>query len=94
MGALSKREIELVALGASIGSNCIPCVAYHVGEAKACGIEVEKIREAIDVAANVRSVPASLVRNTALAQLDGEVEVEPAAAGGCGCGDTIDETVV
>ncbi len=34
MACLSKKESELVALGASIGSNCIPCIANHVAQAK------------------------------------------------------------
>lgn len=90
MGSLTDQERELVALGASLGSNCIPCVAFHVKEALACGLSDEKIREAIDVAQKVNAVPAALVRNTAYAQLeeaDGDVtDSKDASATDCGCG--------
>jgi hypothetical protein len=29
MNELAKRDKELVAIGAAIGSNCIPCIVYH-----------------------------------------------------------------
>jgi 4-carboxymuconolactone decarboxylase len=85
MDTLTKREIELVALGASLGSNCIPCVAFHVGEARKCGISDQQIRSAIEVAEQVRKMPAELVRNAALAQLEDAPGdgIEPKT--GCGC---------
>ena len=86
METLSKREIELVALGASLGSNCIPCVAFHVREALRCNISDQQIREAIKVAEKVRNTPAELVRNTALAQLDDAPGDGVGTDSGCGCG--------
>lgn len=70
MEHLNKKEEEFVALGASIASNCIPCIAYHIGEAKKAGITVEQIEEAIALAKKIKEVPAELVLNTAKAHLN------------------------
>ena len=75
MDYLSKMEKELVCLGASIGSNCIPCIANHIAEAKKTGLTEAQIKEAIELAEKVKSVPDGLVLNTAYAQLeDGPTE--------------------
>lgn len=83
MAELSERERELVAIGASIGSNCVPCVAYHVGQAREVGLGDEQIEAAIALARKVRAVPASLVVKTARAQLEGHAPVRsvPGAPG-------------
>ncbi len=38
MGRLNPKDKELVALGAALGSNCIPCVVYHLGAAEKIGL--------------------------------------------------------
>jgi 4-carboxymuconolactone decarboxylase len=70
MKNLDKKEKELVALGTALGSNCIPCVVYHISEARKNGISDEQIREAIDIAEKVKKVPAQNVLNSAYAQID------------------------
>lgn len=75
MGRLSEREKELVALGASLGCNCIPCVVYHVGIARQLGVADEEIEEVVELADKVRKVPAAQVLKTALAQI-GKAEDE------------------
>jgi len=86
MEHLNKKEEELVALGASIASNCIPCIAYHIGEAKKTGITSEQIEEAITLAKKIKEVPAELVLNTARAHLDAQPEKgEDNQASNCNC---------
>ncbi len=88
MESLSDRERELVALGAAISSNCVPCIEYHIPEAKKAGLSDPQIREAVKLADKVRRVPARKVLQTALSRLDDGREEDPdAAAGGCGCGE-------
>lgn len=70
MGRLSGKERELVALGAALGSNCIPCIVYHVGVAKNTGFTDEEIREAVELADKIRMVPAATVLKTARAQIE------------------------
>jgi AhpD family alkylhydroperoxidase len=83
MDALTTRERELVALGAALGSNCVPCIEYHVPEARKAGLADEQIREAIQLADKVRQVPARKVLATALGLLPkegAETETPPQAA--------------
>ena len=58
MSNLNPRERELVALGAALGSNCVPCMEYHVPEARKAGLSEAELRSAIELADTVRKVPA------------------------------------
>lgn len=80
MEKLSLAERELVAIGASVASNCIPCVTYHIAKAKKLGLSDEQISEAVDLADKVRQVPARAVLEAAQHDI-------PANSGGCGCAD-------
>lgn len=71
MNQLSPRDRELVALGAAMGSNCIPCVEYHIALARRLGLTDFQIREAIELADKVRQVPARNVLAAATLVLDG-----------------------
>ena len=86
-GYLSPRDLELTAIGAAIASNCIPCIEYHIPQARKAGLSDGEIREAVELAHQVRRVPADKVRRTAVALLE---ETDPAPAGkengACGCG--------
>lgn len=88
MTALSKRDNELVALGAAVGSNCVPCVVFHVQEARDCGLTDDEIREAVDSADKLKQTPATLVLNAAhqeLSEVPSESQESDAAPSGCGC---------
>ena len=101
MSVLNSKEKELVALGAAMGSNCVPCVEYHIPEARKAGLTDAQITEAIRYADKVRQVPAKKVLDVAM-QLLGEASAaapsaerhpcEGVASGatagsaGCGCG--------
>ncbi|HXZ44560.1 MAG TPA: carboxymuconolactone decarboxylase family protein [archaeon] len=65
MNALSPCEQELVALGAALGSNCIPCIEYHIPEARKAGLTDAQIADAIRLADTLRQVPARKVLNAA-----------------------------
>lgn len=83
MNQLSQRDRELVAIGAAIASNCIPCIEHHVPEARKAGLTDEQIGVAVRVADSVRQVPARKVLDTAM-RLLGETSSAPAARDGCG----------
>lgn len=85
MDALTTRERELVALGAALGSNCVPCIEYHVPEARKAGLTDQQIREAIRLADKIRQVPARKVLDAALAIVTTENENATQQPGG-GCG--------
>lgn len=69
MNTLSSRDRELVALGAALASNCVPCVEFHVPAARQAGLSDAEITEALGVADKIRQVPAAKVLDAARAQL-------------------------
>ena len=75
MDNLTHSQRELVALGAALGSNCVPCIEYHIPEARKAGLSDPQIQEAVQLADRVRQVPARKVLAAAERQL-----AEPAAA--------------
>jgi 4-carboxymuconolactone decarboxylase len=86
MSDLNPRERELVALGAAMGSNCVPCIEYHIPEARKAGLTDSEIHEAIRLADKVRQVPARKVLQTSLKLLPNrENGNEALAKDGCGC---------
>lgn len=70
MDQLTPRERELVALGAAMGSNCVPCINHHIPLARKLGLSDLLIREAIELADQVRQVPAQKVLAAATQALD------------------------
>jgi AhpD family alkylhydroperoxidase len=77
---LSPIERELVAIGASIASNCIPCVTYHIAKAKKLGLPDALVTEAIELADKVRQVPARAVLDAVQRDV-----AESGTQSGCGC---------
>jgi AhpD family alkylhydroperoxidase len=71
-GRLSNREKELVALGAAIASDCIPCIEYHIPQARKSGLSDCEITQAVALADKVRRIPAAKVLQTASALLEGQ----------------------
>jgi 4-carboxymuconolactone decarboxylase len=86
MSELNNREQSLVALGAAIASNCVPCVEYHIPGARKAGLGDIEIGEAVRIADKVRRVPARTVLEAARARIETPAEAAAEAAGsGCGC---------
>ena len=79
MDRLTARERELTAIGASIASNCMPCIERHVLLAREAGVSNAQILEAVRLAERVRQVPARQVVKGAWDLLD--LEAEPPASG-------------
>jgi AhpD family alkylhydroperoxidase len=40
---MDEKMKELIAVGASVGAHCQPCLSYHVGKAKEVGIAEEEM---------------------------------------------------
>jgi len=89
MSGLNNREKSLVALGAALASNCVPCVEFHIPAARRAGLGDIEISQAIEIADTVRQVPARSVLETALARIDTSPEGGPdTATRGCGCSES------
>lgn len=65
MKLLNLREYELVALGAAIASNCVPCIEYHIPEARKAGLTEAQILEAVQLADKLKQVPVRKVLDAA-----------------------------
>ena len=86
MSELNNREQSLVALGAALASNCVPCIEFHIPGARRAGLSDIEIDEAIRIADKVRRVPARTVLETALARIETSPDASADTAGsGCGC---------
>lgn len=83
MNHLTPRDRELVALGAAMGSNCVPCIEHHVPEARKAGLGAAEIAEAIRLADTVRQVPARKVLEAAQKMLSDAPMGEQVAQNAC-----------
>jgi 4-carboxymuconolactone decarboxylase len=89
MSELNNREQSLVALGAALASNCVPCVEFHIPRARRSGLSDIEINEAIEIANKVRQVPARAVLETALARIETSPNGKAEPVGQvCGCSGT------
>lgn len=55
--ALNAKTKELVAVGAAVVGNCIPCLQWHYDKCIELGISTEDLTEAIEMAKTVKGVP-------------------------------------
>jgi len=89
MNGLNNREQSLVALGAALASNCVPCIEYHIPAARQAGLSDTEINEALQIAVRVRRVPARAVFETALARIETSVGGSAdTAQSRCCCGES------
>ena len=59
---MDEKTKELVAIGASVGAHCQPCLTWHVAKAREMGIDEELIREAIETGHMVEKGAMSAMR--------------------------------
>lgn len=82
---LERRIAELVAVGASVSANCLPCVEINVARALGNGVDAREIAEAIEVGKLVRRGAAAKM-DRHVSRLIGKAPEAKIPAGGCGCG--------
>ena len=83
MSELSLRDRELVALGAALAANCIPCEEFHIPKAREAGISDAELSEALALADKVRQVPAKKVLEVADRLMQGEHAQTGSVPGRC-----------
>lgn len=57
LSQLDAKTSELIAIGASIGGNCLPCLRYHFSEALKLGCTIQEIEKAIKIGKMVKERP-------------------------------------
>jgi AhpD family alkylhydroperoxidase len=83
MAKMAERTKELIAVGAAVTANCLPCLEYHVGKAREAGAAQEEIREAVEVGRTVRKGAAAKLDRLSAALTASAVAAT--ATEGCGC---------
>jgi 4-carboxymuconolactone decarboxylase len=61
---LTEKDKELVAIGAAVGSNCVPCLEWHYEQCVELGMSKQEIKEAIAMAKKVRGMPSLKLNET------------------------------
>jgi AhpD family alkylhydroperoxidase len=79
---MDEKLKEMIAIGASVTANCIPCIQYHFAKAREIGITEAEIKEAVQV--------GKMVRKGAAYKWDEEIRTLLSASSseqnaGCGC---------
>ncbi|MCX6173960.1 MAG: carboxymuconolactone decarboxylase family protein [Ignavibacteriales bacterium] len=54
---IDPKITELIAIGASIGGNCLSCLRYHFAEAIRLGVSIDEIQEAVKIGKTVKEKP-------------------------------------
>ncbi len=68
---MNEQTKELIAIGASIGAHCQPCLTHHVAKARDVGLTEYEIREAIAVGHRVEKGAMAAMREFSKGILDG-----------------------
>ena len=76
---------KLIAVGASVGANCHPCLEHHVGKALEFGIDRNEIMEAITIAKAVRQGAASSMDKLAMTLIQNRLPSTSGVNEACGC---------
>ncbi len=88
---LDVRISEMIAIGASVGAHCQPCLKYHVEKARENGVSMEEIAGAIEVGKMIgrgagnemAKFSAGLLNNS---EHQTNKEEAKASSEGCSCG--------
>lgn len=75
---LSRKEKELVAVGASVAAGCIPCTRYHVEEVRAAGATTDEITHAVEAALCVKGSARGIMEKAAYDALGAPKEEQAA----------------
>ena len=50
---MDEKTKVMICLSAATAENCIPCFDHYLGKAKAVGLKIDEIQEAVDLASQV-----------------------------------------
>ena len=82
---LSAKEKELVAIGASIAGNCIPCLQWHYKKCIELGFSKEEMHDAFEMAKKVKEVPNNKIYEAAAKLNQSSAAEQKSCSGESGC---------
>jgi len=77
---MDERTKELIAIGASVGAHCQPCLTYHVEKAREMGIDDADIRVAIETGHMVEKGAMSAMRKFSASVMDSSLPIGSACS--------------
>jgi AhpD family alkylhydroperoxidase len=83
---MDTKTRELIAVGAAVTANCLPCLKYHFANAREAGATEKEVSEAIRVGRMVRKGAAGQWDEEADSMLEHHPDITPPAPG-TSCGD-------
>src|SRR6266702_4810347 len=69
--ALDQKDKELAAIGASIGTGCLPCIEHHIPAGRDAGLTEPELAPAVEVADATHRIAAALLFGRSRALLHG-----------------------
>ena len=72
-GLCSPAAQELIAIGAAVAGNCIPCLKFHIAKARTLGVGDEDLARAVAIGRAVKEVPAKEILEVADVLLRGRL---------------------
>ncbi len=83
---MDQKLKEMIAIGASVTANCIPCIQFHFAKAREVGITDAEIKAAVQVGKMVRRGAAKKWDEEISSLLGEEASSSDGGQGnGCGC---------
>jgi AhpD family alkylhydroperoxidase len=79
---MDEKLKEMIAVGASVTANCIPCIRYHFTKAREVGLTVTEIKAAVQIGKAVRKGTAQKWDEEVSVLLSSSPEEHKAT---CGC---------
>lgn len=73
---MDARTKELVAIAAAVAGKCQPCFAHHFKQARELGIDMDLIREAVQLAKDIRASGDKHMDGFAARRMAGSEEAE------------------
>jgi AhpD family alkylhydroperoxidase len=68
---MNKKTEELIALGASVSAHCLPCIDYHLEQAKKLGVSDKEIHDAVRVGLEVMNGAGGKIKEKIKTELPG-----------------------
>ena len=79
---------ELIAIGASVTANCVPCLKFHLAKARDAGASEDDVNEAVRLGSMVRKGAAGTWDEEASKVLGQEAAGGESGSAKTSCGDT------
>ena len=83
---MDEKTRLMVSLGAAVAANCVPCFEHFLGKTEAAGLTPEEIREATEIADQVKNGARITIMKSILGMIGGNTtQSGPKTGESCCC---------